>query len=218
MRNKAKMKNLLSVILLFFATLATAEPQKSWPAISPLSANYQFNESNPHLKITLLSTDGDPLYNLECHQGNMDKTYKESGDFEGFFQCKLAPLYERKFDLFVPEGDWHGIFTRATFRTGWGDKCESHAFYGLKRTFDLRGFSLTLGMSPIRFSPSNYDMVKKSLDKPDTFEFSFSITARPKAEAHNASALKVPEVCEVGFKINEKQQLEELIQYYPEGE
>lgn len=218
MKNIELPKLICCFALLLFSTYSTAETKNSWPAISPLLTTYYFNEKNPHLKITLLSELGDPLYNLECHQSNMDKTYEESGDFDGFFQCKLMPVNGKKIDLFVPSGNWHGIFTRATFRTGWGDKCEAHAFYGLKRTFDLRGLSLTLSMSPIKFSPSNYEMIKNHLDKPKKFEFSFSIKASPKAEALNASALKVPEVCEVGFKINENNQLEEIIQYYPEGE
>lgn len=148
----------------------------------------------------------------------MDKIYEGAGDFARFFQCKLHSLHENGTDLFIPGDGWNSRFSRATFNTGWGDRCETHPYYGLERRFALRGFTVALTMSPITFTPSIREMCLRNLDGPEHFTYDVEVRVNPDSQASNASALAVPEVCEAGFFLDKDGELVEQVQYYPEGD
>lgn len=210
------MKKLSLVFLILMAHYCHAETKGlAWPKITPINVIFKLNEKNPHIKIDILSENGDPAYNFECHKGDLDKNYKSSGDFSGLFQCKLLPYYEDEIDLFVPGGDWNGRFTRATFNTVWRDSCESDKQYGLVRSFPLRNMKVEMELNPISYSPPMKTILKKRLDTPTNFSFEFKLKITSVKWASNARALPGAKVCLTNFFINKKGNVEErILRYY----
>ncbi len=214
------MRLIFFIFLLLRASLVFSDPGKElhWPEVSKISASFLVSNESPHVKMDILSVEGMSLYTVECHRGDLDKNYPRTGDYQGFFQCKIIPEYEDVIDLFIPGGGWNGRLTRATFRTGWGDGCEDHEYYGLNRVFHFRGMEVVLSMSSIDYRPSIKEMRQRKLDSPEYYSFRFDINVSSDASAMNESALGVPEVCIAGFHLDSNGELVEQVLKYPESE
>jgi len=182
-----------------------------------MKASFNFSDQNAHLNFYILSDAGEPAYNFECHKGDLDKNYQNSGDFAGFFQCKLMPAYEDDIDLFIPGGNWEGRFTRATFQTGWKDSCEHDPYYGLSRTFTLRNLKIVMTLIPISHSPSMKALLQRNLDAPQHYSFKFRVNVVQDDEAKNERALPSPLVCLARFYLDEKGNLREKTLRYAEN-
>lgn len=211
-------------ILLLFALIensfAAPLEKDQWPMISGMKASFMVTSKSPHIKMFLLSEEGHSLYMLECHKEDFEREidFPRTGNYEGFFQCKIVPEYDDSIDLFLPGDGWSGRRTRASFNTGWGDACENHEYYGLIREFSFRGMKITLSMSPIDYRPSILEMRKSNLYGPEYYSFKFDIEATPDPLALNEFALGVPEVCSAGFHLDSNGKIVETVLKYPESE
>lgn len=105
------------------------------------------NVQHANVHISIRSSQGKPLYSLECHgAGHSDQSFDYSGDFE----CRLLPLdrVTRFSTLFTEDEkqsrDWE---SRARFFSrNLRGKCARVPEFGSRRTFRLRGMRIGLSV------------------------------------------------------------------------
>jgi hypothetical protein len=140
--------------------------QERWPTVQPEQRSKRISlpniddptsaaakdKSNSTFDLTIRSSTGAPLYNIEC--GSPDRSDAKVFEYSGDFQCRMIPAGSEisSEDLLseVPHRthDWQ---SRARFFASEVlGKCGEIADYGRERTFRLRGMKLTLSMENIQ--------------------------------------------------------------------
>ena len=122
-----------------------------WPRIKPVSATFPVDLSGEKISIDLQILDqaNHPLYHFACRGG--DEAYLEKlGDETGAnwvppLMCTLSEGAEAREESLLSEDDSAAWFSRGQFRADeLVGACARYPEYGVHRTFDLRGFRLTL--------------------------------------------------------------------------
>jgi len=211
---KRMQKKLIILIVLTGAVGSSPAAQKrTWPNVSQMDATFRVTEKNPHIETTIFSDTGESLYQLVCHEGDFEDD--RTGSYNFLFHCKLMPVDgEDKFlDLFTPSRHWRRSRTRARFSGP--DKCSDHPYYGLRRTFLIRGMRVELQMSGFTSEPSLREELERRLLKPTRYSFSFSVRVIPDPRATNEIAGPA-EVCDVDYRLGKNGEVIETKEVYPD--
>lgn len=149
MKEKFLMIVLIMVELIVGVTSAFSEESKSsWPAIQSATKSFHFvDHRDTGIQMKINSTDGTPLYLLECYLNAYDHE-DPNFDYSGDFECRLSSLYSKeKYSTLLteekhPTRDWQsrGRFLLEELQ----GKCSEYPEYGRLRHFKLRGMDLTL--------------------------------------------------------------------------
>ena len=171
-------KLILLIVLIGAVGSSAAAQKRTWPNVSQMDATFRVTEKNPHIETTIFSDTGESLYQLVCHEGDFED--QRTGYYDLCFHCKLMPVdgKDKFLDLFTPSRHWRRSRTRAAFDAGL-DKCGEHPYYGLRRTFLMRGMRIELQMSGFTMEPSLREYLEKRLITPTRYSFSFGVRVIP---------------------------------------
>ena len=184
-----------SIVLAMVSTMSLLAEGKNWPTIQQTEGKQTYlrpgkeGTDTPFL-LLLKSTEGVPLYKLECHNGN----YEDSSEinFSGDFQCVLFAIKDdtrTSWNLLATgesteqETDWLNR-GRMTANQLWG-QCGTFTEFGRIRHFKLRGILLTFEFTDLRWSPI------ANRRQPQLEKFTFKVSAVPDKSAQSAIAESV---------------------------
>ena len=190
----------LCYVLIFWITSACGQLAQvdNWPVVAPFSSTKTFVDAGKDgadtpLIVTIKDTDGNPVYRLECHNGNYEDT---SGmNFSGDFHCALFAIHgdmRATSNLLASTAaeeqgsDWmnRGRMTSNQLR----DQCALYPDFGALREFRLRGMLLTFRYSDLLWVG----------DQLAQFTFNVSVvpdTSASSSTAAETSTLKPPTAC-----------------------
>lgn len=168
------------------ATLVNGSDPISWPAVKPITREYDFRDaSHANVDLTLDGVQGKQLYTFHCRPGLSEGIGGEEADFDGDFSCHLHSLYtqDRYESLLIDNPlDILEAHSRGEF---WAEqlvgKCGDYPEYGRMRSFKLRGMVVSLeltGIHPIDGNPK----------KLSSFHFRIDVSQ----EAGNLSSIAEP--------------------------
>jgi len=127
---------------------------KSYPAVEPMRQSFDVPDvSNADVMVNIRSNDGATLYKLQCHAAGY--TGDPDFDYSGDFECRLSSLgHKDTYSTLLTEDsnqsrDWEsrGRFFAADLRGA----CARVPQFGAKRSFELRGMTLTLHITDPTF-------------------------------------------------------------------
>lgn len=192
-----------SSILLALTLSHSAQHSGSWPRVRPVDTAVTFvdvgTKGGTPLILTIRDAANQPVYRLECHDGDYDGDAPIS--FSGIFQCALFALDDGKIvsgNLLAADDhderstDWfnRGRMIASQLR----GRCASIPEFGTVRHFRMRGMRMTLRFSDIRWS-------RRDPSQLDRLTVSVTITPDPSATTHTAAMVRRPAVasqCERG--------------------
>jgi hypothetical protein len=175
-----------AIIALVMVLLPLVARAGGWPTIVPLTETFHFPDATKaSVSISILKTDGQPAYRVDCHQfGYDDPEFDYSGDFE----CRLSSLYSKETHstLFTDEQhqsrDWQ---SRARFLSEeLVGQCAEYPEYGRTRAFLLRGMRIVLELS-------NISLDRDAKPRPLLRAFDFRIVVRPSRRAVSSIAAPI---------------------------
>lgn len=173
------------VSVLFFAVFLVTEKVGcaggSWPEIKECKVDYNFSDaSNAHVDIGIFSTDGEKVYDFQCHPG--DYPNDPLFDYSGFFHCRLISLYSKEelgsllTDSLEETKEWEnrGRFLVDHVIPGHADYVD----WGRERHFRLRGIEIILKIYDETFKRKS----DGSIDNVKAFSFNVNIKNRPSSD------------------------------------
>ncbi len=164
---------------------------QSWQPVRPIEVRKRIETGNAKVRVAILAATSEvPLYELRCNELDARDSAAEGGEeYFGMFQCRLWQA--READLLRAGADWEDKYTtRGVFEfeqvVG---PCKSDPYFGLRRTFLLRGMRLVLEISSFE-SPPVADLLASRAQR--HFRFDFDVSIAPDAGAAAARAPNPP--------------------------
>jgi len=179
---------LIAVVLL--CSHAHSDSKSKWPEIKELNVTYPLlTERSIGFDLPITNADGRTLYELKCHRAD----YEGDPDFDysGLIDCRFISTYSKnKFNTLFAENkrqdsDWEnrGRFLVEHLLPG----CASYPEWGATRQFQLRGITVVLKISNIKFA----DLSKNSTV--DTFDLSVTVKNTPNIQSVRTQAPETEE-------------------------
>lgn len=187
---------LVVAIFMVFVFAATVQAEgTSWPKVASLDKMYYFPDGEAaEIKLTIHSTEGEPVYLLECHTFSYEGD--PSFDYSGDFECRLTsgrdPSAYSTLLTDVPDQsrDWQsrGRFLAEELE----GSCRNYPEFGQIRHFRLRGMRLTLAIHDIEFTKGAPTPKPTPLAHPRFKSFKFRVQVEPDEGAKSEIAEPIP--------------------------
>lgn len=187
------------VIWMAIWTVALPARAENWPVVRPLLAVRTIKHLETHGSGTsfvafIKNTQGDPVYKLECRNGNYTDTSEI--DFSGAFQCALFAVHGSS----VTSGNLLAADTKNELSTDWWNrgrmrstqlrgKCLQYPEYSTDRHFELRAMRLTLRFTSMKWSRSNPQQGPPQLSG---FKFTFKVAPDKSVKSSRAQVPASP--------------------------
>src|SRR6266498_600961 len=161
-----------------------------WPGVRKQQFVFHFVQGkNDTLQETIVSTNGQPLYRLECADADGSKHLPTASEvWTGDMECHLISIKQELpayVSLLLSPSDPSVSAGRAVFVAYMlKGKCASYPDWGLVRQFRLRGMKIVLALSDVVYqsysSETHYEGIKTA---------TLTITVSPDSTATSALAL-----------------------------
>jgi hypothetical protein len=193
-----------SLALVLISAMVLSAQTGKWPVIRSLEEKQVFinpgqNNADTPFVAFIRSSNGVPVYKLECHNGNYED--EPEMNFSGDFQCALFAVHGAT----RTSGNLLAADTKDELSTDWWNRgrmraaqlrgdCLKYPEYSTYRQFRLRGMLLTLRFAEIQWRDKN------GQNDPQLARFTFIFKAIPDKSARSSRAEvvtgpKPPESC-----------------------
>jgi len=185
----------LAIVTILFLSVFVKAEIKNWPRVAPIEKSFYFSEGKAaEVKLSILSTQEEPAYILECH------TFAYEGDpsfdYSGDFECRLVSAGTQDTystlltDVTDQSRDWQsrGRFLAEELEGA----CRHYPEFGQVRHFRLRGVKITFTIHDVEFRDGLSGMKPTRENGPLFKSFQFRVQVESDATAASEIAEPIP--------------------------